>query len=449
LHLAQRFRAAVLVACVAPLVPAEGRSQITPRLEESRRLSSEAITAYRNGEHARFAAKIDSALALRPNHPTFVYNVAAARALEGDTTEAVRLLDRLASWGLSYDPALDSDFEALNGAPPFERVRELLTANGRPVGSATRVVELDDPQMLPEALAHDLVTGDLFLGSVRHRTILRIRPDGSAALFVDGVSGGMPAPLSMVVDPVRRVLWVSGSRMPESDQHGDDGSEPAGPDAEVRAYDLETGQLRRVVVPPDPRVRTDASGTVAFAAGDIGLEPSGSVLVSDWRSGALLRVVPDSDTLAIVLPPGSLGSPQGIVPSADGRIAWIADYALGLVRVDLKRAVSRVVLAATTLLGSDALLAYGDDLIVVQNGVTPARILRIALSADRTEVAGHSVLLAAHPDFAEPAGAVIAGDALLIVANGHWSHFAGGEVRRPEDLTEPIILRQDLMHGAP
>jgi NAD-dependent SIR2 family protein deacetylase len=99
-----------------------------------------------------------------------------------------------------------------------------------------------------------------------------------------------------------------------------------------------------------------------------------------------------------------------------------------------------VVRAATTLLGSDDLLSFGDDLFVVQNGIAPNRVLKLTPSRDGHRIAAFEVLLAPHPDFAEPTGAVMVNGKLYLVANSHWPHFAGGEVSRPEELRDPIIL---------
>lgn len=412
------------------------------RLAEGRRLTGAAVQAYRDGDLAGFEALTDSAIAFRPSHPSLVYNLGAARALAGDTAGAVERLETLAAWGLAYDPARDEDFAALAGATAFEDVRRRLVGNGEPVGAARRAFELDDPETLPEGLAYDPETGDLVLASVRHRRLLRIAPDGTTTILVDGADDGMPSPLGLAVDPGRRALWVAGTPVPESvgGTGTGDGASDAGPRAEVREYDVDTGRLRRVVALPGPSSVDTPGASPGPALGDVAVEPSGAVLVSDWRTGALFRAGPDADTLRVVLPAGTLGSPQGIVPTRDGAGAWIADYALGLVYVDLERRTARVVEAPTTLLGSDALLADGDRLVVVQNGVAPARVLRLEPAPDRSRITRADVLLAAHPDFAEPTGATWADGRLLLAANGQWAHFTGGEVRRPEELKGPVVL---------
>lgn len=413
------------IGCVALLaLPSVASGQAGGALGDARRLGREAHAAYRAGDLRTFAIKTDSALQLRPTHPALVYNLAAAKALTGDTSGAVSLLGRLADWGLTYDPAADTDFVALQGVPAFEAARDRLAANGRPAGQASAAFQLADPELLAESLAFDSSTGAFFVGSVRRRSVLRVNRDGGVAPFVPPGAGGMAAPLGMVADPVRRALWIATSVVPESETGADSAT-----GSEVREYDLDTGALRRILAVPDS----------AMAAGDLALDGTGGVLVSDWRGGALLRA--SSDGLVEVLPPGSLGSPQGIVVSRDGSVAWIADYSLGLVRVDLRTRTVRSVPAPTTLLGSDALLRAGSDLIVVQNGVEPRRVLRLRLDRGGERVDSVRVLLAAHPEFADPTGAVVVGGAVYLIANGQWSRFAGGRVSEPASLTPPVVLR--------
>lgn len=406
------------------------------RLAESRRLQRESVLAYRAGAFAAFRVKNDSALALRPDHPSLVYNGAAAAALARDTAAALRLLGRLAEWGLAYDPGQDSDFDALRGVPEFAAVRERLLGNRAPRGRAETAFRLPEREMIAEGLAYDPESRSFVVTDVRHRSAWRLGGDGEpAGRLVDGADGA-PSPLGMAIDPARRALWISGTRVPESIVPPADSG---GAEAQVREYDLDTGALRRVLALPGRAADGDTAGP-APAAGDVAVEPGGTVLVSDWRTGSLFRGVPDSDTLVEVLPPGSLGSPQGIFPLPDGSGAWVADYALGLAFVDFRDASVEVARTWTTLLGADAVAADGRRLLVVQNGVAPARLLRLDLSADLRRIENVEVLLAAHPDFGGPTGLAVVDGVPYLIADGQWERFANG-APEPRELRRPQVLR--------
>src|SRR5205085_2779191 len=80
------------------------------------------------------------------------------------------------------------------------------------------------------------------------------------------------------------------------------------------AVDLAT--LRRV-----RRLAAPADGTPA----DIAVAADGTVYASDPNSGAIYRARATDTALTVLVPPGRLRSPQGLVPSADGRRLYVAD----------------------------------------------------------------------------------------------------------------------------
>jgi hypothetical protein len=91
--------------------------------------------------------------------------------------------------------------------------------------------------------------------------------------------------------------------------------------------------------------------------------------------------------------------------------------------------------------GIDALLLHGNSLIAVQNGLQPARIVKLDLSEDWQTVTEVTILEAANPDWTEPLGATIDGGRLLYVATGQWDVFGkGGEVREGK-TPQPTAIR--------
>lgn len=406
------------------------------RLAESRRLQRESILAYRAGDITAFRVKNDSALALRPDHPSLVYNGAAAAALAGDSAAALRLLGRLAEWGLAYDPGQDDDFAALRDVPEFAAVRQRLLGNRAPRGRAASAFRLPEREMIAEGLAYDPGSRSFVVTDVRHRSAWRLGRNGASPSRLVDAADGAPSPLGLAIDPARRALWISGTRVPESIVTPGDSSSA---EPQVREYDLDSGALRRVLLLPGRDAGGDSVGP-APAAGDVAVEPGGTVLVSDWRTGALFRGVAGADMLVEVLPPGSLGSPQGIFPLPDGSGAWVADYALGLAFVDFGDGSVDVARTRTTLLGADAVAADGRRLLVVQNGVAPARLLQVDLSADPRRIENVEVLLAAHPDFGGPTGLTVVDGVPYLIADGQWERFADG-APDPQELEPPEVLR--------
>ncbi|MFT3995892.1 MAG: hypothetical protein QM667_00675 [Asticcacaulis sp.] len=163
--------------------------------------------------------------------------------------------------------------------------------------------------------------------------------------------------------------------------------------------------------------------------------------VSDGNTSEVLRLTGYQGPLQVLIPEGWLGSPQGLTENADATVLIVADYSSGLYRVDLTKGnLTRLSVPATaSLLGIDGLYRHGNDLIAVQNGFKPNRVLRLRMNADWSAIAGVEVLLRGAADLIEPTGGQISGDRFVFVARSQWSEFddKGNIVR---DTPAPAVV---------
>jgi hypothetical protein len=130
--------------------------------------------------------------------------------------------------------------------------------------------------------------------------------------------------------------------------------------------------------------------------------------------------------------------------SRDGRRLLVADYALGLVAVDLASGAARPLpfpRATTTLLGVDGLTRQGDALLAIQNGVAPQRVLRLRLDPGESRVEAVEVLESNHAEFDEPTNGVAVGGDFYFVGNSQWGAFDGPKVREGKRPRPPVVLR--------
>ena len=102
----------------------------------------------------------------------------------------------------------------------------------------------------------------------------------------------------------------------------------------------------------------------------------------------------------------------------------------------------------TSAYGIDGLYRYGDELIAIQNGIRPHRVVAFTLSDDGGAVTASRVLAANLADFDEPTLGVVSGGDFYFVANSHWNRF-DRENRLPDDLSGPVILKLDLGRNSP
>jgi sugar lactone lactonase YvrE len=208
--------------------------------------------------------------------------------------------------------------------------------------------------------------------------------------------------------------------------------------AALLRIDLRTGAIvQRFDLPPAPGGRV---------LGDLAVGPDGSVWMTDSQQPVLYRLRSGAATLDEIRGP-LFHSLQGVAPTPDGRSLYIADYSLGILRMDL--ATGSVVALANpdrgTTVGCDGIIWHHGALIAVQNGVVPARVIRIVPDTDRDRVTRIDVLDRNVTVADEPTIGTLLGDEFVYVANSQWEKFTEDGARDPaRPLTPPIALRLRL-----
>ena len=310
------------------------------------------------------------------------------------------------------------------------------SADSLPSGVLLR--ELADSTLWPEGVDRDPRTGDFYVASVRHRTIVRASKDGTEHELWPRDDRRFGAMLGVRVDPRRPVVWATTSGIPQME-----GSVPA--DSAIAALlriDARTGRiLRRWDLPVTPR---------GHVLGDLAVGPRGDVYLTDSYHPVLYRLRPGADTLEQITNP-LFRSLQGMAPTADGRFVYVADYSRGLLRVRLADGdVRRLGVAGVDTRGCDGIVLHRGAIIAVKNGSTPARILRYVLNA-----AGDSIvatqLIDENPVLApEPTIGTMMGDRFVYVANSQWEEYDdAGHLKPGARLTRPRLVAVPVPRGKP
>ncbi|WP_338245127.1 SMP-30/gluconolactonase/LRE family protein [Aurantiacibacter hainanensis] len=172
-----------------------------------------------------------------------------------------------------------------------------------------------------------------------------------------------------------------------------------------------------------------------------------TVYASDPLGGGVYRSDGMGEGLEALVPLGTLRSPQGIAPSEDGSRLYVSDYRYGLAMIDTATgAVSRLAADIPVLLdGIDGLWLHVGELVAIQNGLSPMRIIALRLSADGTRITAMRVLERANPDWTEPLGGDIHEGALFYIGNGSWDLFEeGGKPKDGAELRATHIRRLEL-----
>ena len=189
-----------------------------------------------------------------------------------------------------------------------------------------------------------------------------------------------------------------------------------------------------------------APARLGHVLGDLAIGPLGDVFLTDSNDPVLYRLRPGADSLEPITSP-FFRSLQGVAPLPNGKTLYVADYSHGLLRVDLAtNDVTRLDDAAhTTTIGCDGIAWYTGAIVAVQNGVSPARIMRFVLDSDGRRIIRAELLDRNLPVADEPTIGAVVGREFVYVANSQWEKYTDDGVRKAErPLATSVLLAVPL-----
>jgi len=280
---------------------------------------------------------------------------------------------------------------------------------------------------LVESVWRDPRSGDLFVTSVVSRSLHVRRGEGGwQRIPIDG-AGSLSG---MAFDAAAGLLWISSGVFDQTPN-------PATAFRGVIAIDPATGEEKRRLAAPE-----------GGSPSDLAVAADGTLYASDPFSGAIY--VGRTSGLGILVAPGQLRSPQGIVALPGSSRIVVSDYAYGLALIDAGTGAVRRLATETPLRldGIDGLWLHGDALVGVHNGSRPMAIVELLLSPDHTRVVAGFNRERAHSEWTEPVGGSLFADELVYVATGQWDRFTDGgapSAERPPVPTEIRVLELPLV----
>jgi sugar lactone lactonase YvrE len=394
----------------------------------------QAIADYRAKNYAASLENFKKALALVPNYPRFIYNIAALQTLLGNNTEAIKALNQLADMGLVFAVEKQEEFAPLKSLNEFKVVLKKFESNQIPTVKSEPAFTLDEKGLVTESVAYDPTTQTFYVSSVHKRKIVSLDKNGALKNF-SGEQDGLWSVLGIKVDAKRRHLWVVSSAFPQMMNFKKDEEGFAG----VFKYDLNTGKLiKKYVLSNKP---------APHGFGDLIVSAGGDVFISDSLNPSVYIIRSQKDELELFLENENFASPQGLAFSDDEKHLFMADYSRGIFDIDVKtKNVTYLASPANaTLHGIDGLYFYKGSLIGIQNGVNPNRIIRVALSSDLKQFNKFTVMEVNNPLFGEPTLGVIVKDIFYFIANSQWDTVDNkGQLASADKLQNPLILKVKL-----
>jgi sugar lactone lactonase YvrE len=368
-----------------------------------------------------------------PGNPDTILNLAEVECHLGQCETGMQQLQRLVRMRVYFDLTKEPAFAELGKSVQFQNVlSEMEKMRTVKIVRAKPAFRVADPSFLPEGIAHDSKTGDLFLSSMYHRKIVRFTPKGQHVDFVPAGQNDIWSISGIGVDSIRRTLWACSNRF-----EGGEGYKAGMPKGAMPyAFDLDTAHLQRQYPIQEP-------GDDHFCDG-LTLSPDGTVFVADSAGLAIYQLSHRDERLRVLVGPEIGISPQGLALSRDGRILFVSNYLSGLYAINLAGGGISPVREdpPDSLAGIDGLISHGQDLIAIQNGIQPNRVVMLKMSADGLTVEAVKTLDINHPLFGEPTLGVVVNDSLFFVANNPVERFLSDH--KFEGFPGPVVLRRDL-----
>ncbi|MEO8563568.1 MAG: hypothetical protein ABI601_15940, partial [bacterium] len=289
-----------------------------------------ARAAWRRGQAAARAhddttaqRELARAASAWPGQPAYHLGLAFAAARAGDTASVMRALSAYADLGLGADLHADTAFARYANRSDFADLVARHDSARAPLVRSRVIATFPDSSTWPEGMTHDARSGRWYVASVRHRTIVELSADGSSRELWPRGRAHIGAMLALRFDAARQLVWATTSGLTQMEGFAPADSSIA---ALLQLRPSDGKILRRWDLPPI------AGGHVL---GDVAVAPSGDVYFTDSSEPVLYRLPRDGGALQRIVSP-HFRSLQGVAPSPDARVVFVADYSHGIMRVDVR-----------------------------------------------------------------------------------------------------------------
>ena len=431
-------------AAVAQQAPAAGRPPLDPATLTHEQIAQTQVpealfrlaTVYKqSGDNQRLEWTLLRLITLRPNSGDLKLALATNYALQGESSKTYDLLLGVQKEGFGYDLSNNPNFAKVADTKVWKYIVDGLKQNLQPFGQGKVAFTVPRGDHLYESLAIDPKRKQWLVGSVRDGTVSLLGKDGKLQEFIKpDAANGLWSVYAMAADPASDTLYVASDASVyfKGFTQADFGK------AGIFKFSLSSGKpTGKYLLAPDSKPRTLSS----LAVGKDGL-----LFAADGLRNQIYRL--DGNELKLMLENPKLSSIRGLALSGDGKTLYFADYTLGVFGVDLAAGqgfefgydTARLVLA-----GVDGLYWYDNNLIVIENGMTPQRVMRLSLSDDGRKIVKAMPLDSGNAAFALPTYGAIDGDGLYFIANSQKNQY--GSYGTPKDaakLQAVQVFRSDL-----
>ncbi|KYG74456.1 SMP-30/gluconolaconase/LRE-like protein [Roseivirga ehrenbergii] len=389
----------------------------------------EGLAAYEAKDYKQYLEAMETIDEIRPNNPIVVYNLAGAYALNGRKIRSIQKLNQLLLMDATYDFEQNEDFDNIRRNKGYEELIALQAKLNRVEEHDEVFRIIDAGEIHPESFVI-MDNGDILLGSIREKKIIRVDPDGNK---IDLVKTEY-AVLGMHIDPANGLLWAATAALPEMlDYNSTDKGKSL-----IMQIDPTSGEVIQGLEYDE--------GTII---GDVAIDKESRVWLSNSLEPTLGRDNTDTTdfTGAFIRKQFDLSNGffnlQGLALNEDEKYLYLADYITGIHRIDTETDDVVKVFAPEEILlkGIDGLYYYENSLIAIHNGVKPYRVMQYFLDETGQYILFGRVINQGGPSLGDPTLGQVKGGYFYYLANSPWIAY---NEDRELDLSKvkPIEIRR-------
>ncbi len=371
---------------------------------------------------------------LRPYAGGILWELARTYAMINERTGAFDTMLRLQQQGFNFDPTGDSAFDNIKDSKVFKYVVEGLQTNAKPFGDGKVAFTIQNDAEQIESLVFDPTRNRFFAASAATGEIFSVDLAGKTKPFITATKeNGLFGVYSMAVDAAHDLLYVGTTSLPSFKGFDESTFGQGG----IAQFDLSTGKLRaKYALPFDAKARVISAMTVA---------PNGDVYAVEVLSNTVYQL--RSGKLAPLFNSPEFSSLRGIAVTDDHKFLYLSDYENGLFIASLERnQIRSLSMKNQNLGGIDGVYAYKNQIIALQNGTSPTRVLRVLLGAKGVEQV--QPLEANKDAMSVPSFGTIKGNQIYFIANSQRDLYDGnGKILPGEKPVRRQIYAVDADFG--
>lgn len=400
--------------------------QAMAAIHDEGQLAQQVARAETGSDWETAAAALRRLVQIRPQNPGYRYRLAVAYAQLNDKSGGYDTLLALQGSGIGRDLEADPRLANLHGTQVWEHLVRLNNEALEPFGEGGLAFELAPDDLLLESIVYDPGSESFLFGSARNGRIYRRGADGTLAVLASPQGGHWWSIMHLALDPDGKHLWATSAAVP----HFKEFKTELGGRSALLKIALADGRLVHAAPVPD-----DGMPHVLNA---VAVSSRGQVVVAEGLRGQLFKL--EGEALVPLMAEPQLNHLRGLAFSPDGTVLYFADFQRGLFGLDLRNGTAFDVAAPANLnlYGIEGLYQYEGQLVAIQSGIQPQRVMRIRLDEAGRAVALAVPLEAAQAQFDTPTVGTLVGSRLHYIANTQRGYYDGYGLRRSSRALPPV-----------